>query len=269
MEVDLESKWIEDKRKIISDVLEKTKTIDFPSEKNDLCIRFYKMTKDEYVLSKNSCFKIIFGTTMEGYCYDFRQLMNDGYLYFDQQICQLPILLSGNRWNEIIKLGGIEVLKKICKRDLIDGNVESGIICWPLFQDEKSCILRNLSKSPTISSYISGYEISFNQEIQFRPFYDKSIEERFFPDWQSKKIKDIEASKDTSIFIGKYEKVKEILKSELIQLGIYDLYQKKLNEKEIIKMATDAFACGSDETQVYSIIFRYLLLDIFATKNKQ
>lgn len=269
MESDTDSKWIEDKRKIILDALDKTKTIDFSSEKNDLCIRFYKMTKDEYVLSKSSCFKVIFGTTNEGYCYDFRQLMNDAYLFFDQQICQLPILLSVKRWNKIIELIGIENLKKICKRDLLDGNVESGIICWPLYQDEKSCILRNLSKSPIISSHVPGYEINFNKEIQFRPFYDKSIEERFFPDWQSKKIKDIESSKDTSIFIGRYEKVKEILKSELIQLGIYDLYQKKLNEKEIIKMATDAFACGSDEIQVYSIIFRYLLLDIFASKNKQ
>jgi hypothetical protein len=260
-EIEIESKWIENKRLLILDIINKTKKIDL--ENNEMCLRFYKMTKNEYLISKKYCFKMIFDNTNEAYCYDFRELLNDHYLFFDLKICYLPFLFSGKRWNKAIDIFGDKV-QSICKKSL-DGSLENGILCWPLYREEKSALFRNYSKNILLKGLVDSYQIQLEDDYFSESYkiYDKSSEERFYPDWQSKKIKEIESITNINPWKTNIENVKKLVLKELVQLELLQICEKRLNSEELDLIAAKCFARGADEIQVFSMYMKDLISSIF------
>lgn len=135
-------------RKMLRDTfeLEHGALVSTSSVKIPCVLRAYKMTEAEYQANKAHVVTALLNhlpagdaeqeeRPCEGFFYDFRQLLQEGWIGLDKRVLYLPILLSVNRWNVLNAKYGI---------DMHNYSTRQGILQYPLLYDELLVMLSNL-----------------------------------------------------------------------------------------------------------------------------
>lgn len=183
-------------RKKILELLSKSYMQDYANDKLDLItynkklynkdikVRYYKMTKEEYLNAKPFCFYVIFENTIkidnkeiiccEMWCYDIRTLMHEKYLTLSLQPGFIPLLMSKTRWNYI----------RDSENNLAFYSQFNGILTYPLLVQETVSVTERIKNEAIICSQYDKCIPTSTSEL--KPFilkdqFDESPVKRFGP----------------------------------------------------------------------------------------
>jgi len=145
-------------------------------------IRHYKMTTEEYELSRPYIIRIFFSyneESYEGYCFDTRTLFQEKYLKFNiENTGCVPIILSSQRWNYLVEREDTLALE----------SSEPGILLFSLTKEEILRILECYTYNSNLCIVIfnngnSKFESfkTIEKKINLSFYFDNSKSDRYGP----------------------------------------------------------------------------------------
>jgi hypothetical protein len=264
---ELSNDEIHARRREILKMLKATFEIEFGKDKG-LMIRFYSMTEGEYQLYDKYTFKVVFGKmpsngeNCEGFCYDYRRLLNEKYLFMDQTLCNLPIVCSSKRWNQLVQAYETQI-----HQYSVPG--KPGILLWPLERTEVNMIFRNNSKpilflSPPEIKVIGEGEYKFPNPTNF--YFDESTTCRFLPIWKNSEPKTLDSIEITSqeqqdpFLLKRYRQIIDLFSRELQDL---DIDHVDVESEDIKRSIFQMFRAFSSNDQIVGMLLRNVLQSVF------
>lgn len=147
-------KKIADVRAKIIEMMKETRDIELSQLGNVSTLRYYKMTSVEFEQRRANLytFSIFLGvpkeeSATEGFAYDISNLLTEKYIVLNAKVCFVPIIMSMNRWNYLIRKYG---------KSLGDYTFRTGELDLPLYQGELMHLFKNIRNHPILAADANG-----------------------------------------------------------------------------------------------------------------